>query len=65
MVELLRFIGNFLVCDPKSLIIEEYDEIRKEIEEGVVGRPSALEHFSFLAQHLAYRLKTLSFPSFL
>ena len=71
--ERFRFIDYFLNNDPKVRIIREYTTLRQDILEerggskfnySVILFPSNL-HFSFLAQQLKFRLKTLSSSEFL
>ena len=52
-----RFLGRFFNNDPKALIIWEYKRLRQDIQNN--SHNFALESFSFLTQHLEYRLRTL------
>ena len=67
--EQFLFLDDFLDSDPKVQIISEYERLQRDIRNELI-RPnfihvSSPRNFSFLAQHLDYRLRTLSSSEFL
>ena len=52
-----RFLSRFFNNDPKAQIIWEYKRLQQDIQSN--SHNFALKSFSFLTQHLGYRLRTL------